>query len=356
VNDVEGIRRRPAMYIGDIGGSGLHHMVWEVLANAVDEFLGGRCSRIDITVNADGAVTVEDDGRGMRVDVVDGKPFPEIALTTFHDAPTLDGHAPHEHVGLHGAGLFPVCALSTYVTLEILTGDAHFRQRFASGVAVSDLERIGTTQRTGTRITFLPDPEVFTSTSFDTGAIARRIEELSYLLPDLNITLRDARHLHFHNPRGLAAWVDSQLRVDEAVTTSRAFEIHDKQEDITVEAAVNWGTQWRFAVESFANINRTTEGGTHVRGLLLGLVGGLRAAAPEAFKGRRTPELESLLSKGLVAIVCVRLNDVEFGRPTRSELVTPRVRNIVKKIVAGRFAHYLQHEPELLRRLVAGAA
>lgn len=352
MNEAEVVRRRPGMYVGDFrDGSGLDHMVSEVLADAVDEFLAGRCSRIEVTLEADGAITIEDDGRGMRTDLVNGRPFPETALTTRHDAPTLDGHAPHEHVGLRGVGLLPVCALSTYLTLDVRREGSHFRQRFERGQAVSALDRIAATRRTGTRITFLPDSEIFSLTSFDTGVIGRRLEELTYLLPGLEVTLQDHRQLHFHHPRGVAAWVDAQLRVDPNVTPSRTFEVQEQLEDIRVEAAASWGNQWHHALESFANINRTTAGGTHDRGLLLGMVAGLRSAAPEACRRKRTAKIEAALSSGLVAIVCVRLDDLEFGDPTRSRLATPRVRDIVKKVVAKSFDVYLRQEPELLRRL-----
>ena len=181
------------MYVGDVDdGSGLHHMVWEVLANSIDELLAGHCTTIDVTILPDGAVAIEDDGRGIRVDDTDGVPFAERALTTFHDTPTMDGHAPHEHLGLRGVGLFAVCALSRYVLLEAYREGAYFKQRFERGVAVSALERLGATNRSGTRLTFLPDSEVFRSTWIDPGLVAAKLRELSFLLPGLKLSLRDA--------------------------------------------------------------------------------------------------------------------------------------------------------------------
>ncbi|MCA9632000.1 MAG: ATP-binding protein, partial [Myxococcales bacterium] len=327
----------------------------EVVANAVDEVLAGRCSRIDVTIEADGAVTVEDDGGGMRTDIVDGMAFPELAFTTLHHTATLDGHAPHEHVGLHGVGLCAVSALSQYVTFETWRDGSRFRQRFERGRPVSKLERVGATELTGTRVTFRPDADIFSLTLFDAERIRKRLEEFAYLLPELTLTLKDRRELQFHHPRGLVAWVEAQLRDDPDVATSRPFYLCEEHEDVIVEVAANWGSQSRSAIESFANINRTTSGGAHVRGLLLGLVAGVRAATPLACKGRRTVDLERAVSRGLVAIVCVRLNDPEFDGPTRSELSTPRVRKIVKKMVENSSRFYLHGEPELLRRITSGA-
>ncbi|MEM7353781.1 MAG: ATP-binding protein [Acidobacteriota bacterium] len=330
--------------------SGLHHMVWEVVANSLDQFLAGRCSRVDVTLLADGAISVDDDGPGIRLDEVDGVSFAEHALTTHHNTPTLDGHAPHVHVGHVGLGLFPICALSSRLALDVFRDGAHFQQHFAAGRATTPLQDRGPTDRTGTRITLHPDPEIFTSTWFDPGLIANRLREISFLLPGLTATVQDQRKHTFHSPDGLTAWVEARTRLDRDFVASRPFAVHGAWEDILVEAAASWGHPFDSSIESFANVERTTEGGTHVRGLLFGLVAGLRTAAPQLCEGRTRSDLERLISRGLVAIVCVRLNDPTYGGPTRDKLVTEGVRDVVQRAVTERFSEYLLKEPELVRR------
>ena len=157
LNSADAIRKRPGMYIGDPrDGSGLAHMVWEVVANAVDEHLAGACNEIGVEVDEAGAITVDDDGRGFPLELVGAKPFAELALTTFHQTPTLDGHAPHTHVSLHGVGVFAVCALSTTLELHVHRHGRHWCQRFAKGHATSAVEDCGPSARLGTRLTFMP--------------------------------------------------------------------------------------------------------------------------------------------------------------------------------------------------------
>jgi DNA gyrase subunit B len=170
MNALEAIRRRPGMYVGDThDGSGLVHMLWEVVANALDEHLAGHCDRIAIEVAEDGAIGVEDNGRGIRLDDVDGVSFAEKALTSFHAGPTLDGHAPHEHIGTRGVGLFAVCALSSRLELQVSRGGRCWRQRFERGLAVSTLQVTGSTETTGTRIVFAPDPGIFAGAGLNRG-------------------------------------------------------------------------------------------------------------------------------------------------------------------------------------------
>jgi DNA gyrase subunit B len=162
---VASVRTRPGMYIGDTSdGSGLHHMLWEVVANALDEHLAGRATSIEVTCNEDGSVAVEDDGAGMPVHLVDGISFAQLALTTLHTTATLDGHAPHAHVGLHGVGIGVVNALSASLVLEIFREGYHHRQQYAAGEPLTPLERIAPTNRTGTNVTRVPDGAILAAT------------------------------------------------------------------------------------------------------------------------------------------------------------------------------------------------
>jgi DNA gyrase subunit B len=352
---LEAIRRRPGMYVGDIhDGSGLVHMLWEVVANALDEHLAGHCDRIAIEVAEDGAISVEDNGRGIRLDAVDGVSFAEKALTSFHTGPTLDGHAPHEHIGTRGVGLFAVCALSAWLELQVSRDGRCWRQRFERGLAVSTLHAIGSTATTGTRIVFAPDPEIFAGSGLNPGPVLARIEEMSYLFPRLTLAFEDRRRHQFHNPDGLASYVRASGTFCGEELPAAMFLFASSAESIFVEVAATWYASPRTSLASFANAMRTTDGGTHVEGLLRGLVSGLRIALPEVCRGRRREDIERVLESGLNAVVCVRLADPEYGRPTKDRLSSPRATAVIERCLAAPFASYLHSEPTLLARISAG--
>jgi DNA gyrase subunit B len=349
MSDAETIRKRAGMYVGDVrNGSAVVFMVEEILANALDEHLAGCCSRISVELAADGAIAVADDGRGIPLGLA------EQALTTFHSTPTLDGHAPHEHVGGHGLGLFPVCALSSRLQLQVERDGRRFSQRFERGVAASAPTDEGPASRTGTRIAFTPDPAIFGQRWQNLIRIAERLREISFLLPSLELSFRDLRQPVFKEPRGLLGYLDR----DAADLASEAwvFSALGELNQISVEVAARWSPRQETSIESFANIERTTHGGTHVKGLLDGLVGALRKEAPLPCQGRSRSELERAVSAGLSAVVCVRLRDPSYGEPTKDRLDTPGARAAVKSRVGDAFATFLQAEPKLLEHFVRALA
>jgi DNA gyrase subunit B len=351
------------MYIGNPwGGSGLAHLLWEVVANALDEHLAGHCDRIAIEIADDGAISVEDNGRGIRVDEIDGVAFAERALTSFHTGPTFDGHAPHQHIGPRGVGLFVVCALSSWLELQVCRDGRRYEQRFERGLAVSKSCGTGVVEMTGTRIVFAPDPAIFSNTGLDPGPVLARFKEMACLFPRLTLAFKDRRAHVFHEPEGLAAYVRASdiFRGAEPLTASLTdtFVCTSSDESILVEVAAVWcrstGSCLGTSLESFANVMRTTEGGTHVDGLLRGLVSGVRQALPDACRGRRREDIERMLTSGLSAVVCVRLDDPEYGRPTKDRLSSPRVAAVVERCIVAPFAAYLRSEPVLLARLADG--
>jgi len=349
ISELESVRKRPGMYVGDIrDGSGLVHMVWEVLANALDEHLAGRCSRIAVEIRQDGAISVDDDGRGFPIHDLEGVSFLERALTRFHWSPTLDGHTPHEHVGLHGVGLFPVNALSSRLTVECFSGGRRYEQHFERGVAVTQLIDAEPASRTGTRVTFVPDPTVFTNPAVDPGSILHRLRELSSLLPGLRLEFEDHRRHRFEQANGLQGFLEPAHE-----GSSDTFVVATSIGEIRVDAAVRWHSYPWSTVESFANIERTTGGGTHVRGMLTGLGSGLRLAARDACRGRRARQLTRVVSQGLNAVVCVRLNHPEYEGPTRDRLSTPAAETAVRDSVAEAFAKVLRDDRQLLSRFVS---
>jgi DNA gyrase subunit B len=335
------------MFVGDVhDGSGLLHMVWELVGNSLDQHLAGRCTRIDVRLEADGSVVVADDGPGMPLTLPDGRPFIEVALTEFHARPTFDGHAPHEHVGssLRGVGLFPLSALSSFLVVEVFRDGEWSRQRFEKGVAVTPLERVGTSERRGTQVTLLPDPAIFPDVWFDAGALAARLREFSYLLPELTLSFRDQREHVYREPRGLVALLDRWSRGESSV--AGRLHVDAVVNEVQVEAAIQW-LRLDSRIESYANIQRTTDGGTHVEGLVAGLVEALREASPK-WKRRSSIRLREVVEDGLHAVVCVRLQDPSFYGPTKDRLMTPAVKESVSSAVQRAFVAFLERNPTSL--------
>lgn len=346
--DVGAIRQRPGMYIGDTAdGSGLVHMVWELVANSLDQHLAGRCRRIDVHLEQDGSVVVDDDGPGIPLVDVGGRPFAEVALTQFHATPTFDGHAPHEHVGagLNGLGLFPLNALSSRLVVDVFRDGLRHTQRFERGFAASGMENVGPATRTGTRVSLQPDPAIFSDTWFNAGTIAARLRELACLLPALTLTFQDRREHVFREPRGLVAFLERTRRGLAPVAGTLVLD--ELVGEVRVEAAVEWHASRWSTVESYANIERTTDGGTHTQGMIEGLTEGLRDAAP-AWKTHPEKRLVEAVSRGLHAIVCVRLHDPTYGSPTKSRLVTPEAKSAVSSAVRATFGPFLQRNGALL--------
>jgi DNA gyrase subunit B len=354
MHDAESIRRRPGMYVGDTtDGAGLMHMLWEVVANSLDEHLAGRCTTVRVELDGR-AITVEDDGRGIPLEPINGVPFAQQALTSFHDTPTLDGHTPHEHIGKVGLGLFPICALSSELRPTVRRGGRCFSQQFSRGIATSILRDDGPTNNRGTRITFVPDDSIFKVARLDGVRVAERLHELAFLLPKLTLSLRDERLQTFSEPEGLLSLVKSKVSLDlrerPTLLATKTFG------QINVEVAAIWSSGGAARVDSFANIERTTDGGTHVNGFRSGLLAGLKRAAPDLCAKYPARELDRALGTGLTAVVCVRLRDPDYNRPTRSRLVTPEARRAVRLCTAEALAEHLHQRRELLDQIETALA
>ena len=348
MNSAEPIRQRPGMWVGDTrDGRGILHMLWEVVANSLDEHLAGRCTVITVEQSPDGSIAVEDNGRGIPLTLIEGIPFAQRALTSFHDTPTLDGHAPHEHIGKVGLGLFPVCALSSRLHLLVKREGRAFSQVFERGIAVSTLRDEGPSTTTGTRVTFLPDPLIFQPNKLSADRISTRLRELSYLLPNLSFEFRARGEQIFREPRGLVALLDA--RTSGSLPALPTFASSGTSGQIVVETAARWTSRTERSIESFANIERTDDGGAHVRGLVQGLLAGLKQAAPQLRAAYPARALSRVLARGLNAIVCVRLADPTYDRPTKSRLVTPEAGFAVKNVITTSFSSFLNEEPRALQ-------
>lgn len=354
MHSIDAIRKRPGMYVGDThDGAGRLQLLWELLANAFDEHLSGACDVIRVEIDAEGAFIVEDNGRGMRVHDVDGLPFAQVALTRFHDAPTLDGHAPHEHLGPRGVGLFPVCVLSEHLALRVFREGREYVQAYARGKPLSPLADVGPTRRQGTCVRVLPDREIFGDLPVETDAITTRLHELSCLFPGLTLHFVDRRERRFHVPDGLSGMLGIALRKEGLCLEEAPFTCAGLVDGIRIEVVAAWTSRYDTRVESFANVCRTTDGGTHVAGLLRGLVHGARQSASLSAADKPARDIERAIGQGLRAVVCVRLADPVYARPTRDRLVTPEVSEAVTKTVAPAFAAWLDRDVAVRTRIAA---
>lgn len=334
------------MYVGDTSdGSGLHHLLWEVVANALDEYLAGRATRIEVTCNEDGSITVDDDGSGFPIHLVDGVPFAQLALTTFHGTATLDGHAPHAHVGLRGVGIAVVNALSSSFTLDVFRGGRHHRQRFVAGERRTELEDVEATERSGTRVTFVPDATIFADAEMSFERIDMRLREIALLNAGLRIELRDDRRRRrsCHHPEGIRGFLADQ---DDLLTCCGVAH------EVQVDVALRWApsTPWDARLQSFANTEPTTGHGTHIDGLLLGIAD---AAVPQwPLRKRHSARVRNVIAGALQAVVHVKVADPTYAGPTKDRLASPEVREAVRAVVADRLAIQLAERPEIRERLV----
>ena len=259
------VRARPAMYIGDVhDGSGLVHLIWEVLGNSVDQFLAGHCTRIEVAVERDGTVVVTDDGPGMPVHDLGGLPFAQVALTQMHDRATMDGHRPHEHLGMRGVGVAVVNVLSERLQLDTWRDGFHYTQVYVRGQPQAALSKLEQTERHGTRVAFLPDAEIFTDPWLDVGTVAKRMRELAWLNPPLVLRLVDGREHHFQEPRGLHGYFE-RTRVNRGAIGPLVVDA--VCDAVHVQAIAEWTPGKLYGhIDSFANVERTTGDGTHVDG------------------------------------------------------------------------------------------
>jgi DNA gyrase subunit B len=347
LDSIAAIRKRPAMFIGDVhAGSGLLHLVLELVANAVDEHLAGRAHRISVTIHADDSVTVEDDGRGIPVEIhASGRPIVEVAFTVLHPTPTFDGHIRHVHLGLHGVGIVAVNALSSSLRVEIARDGHLHRQTYLAGVPTAPLAVVGDTLRTGTRITFAPDPAIFSSTDLDSGILRERLREIACFNPGLVVGFVDER-TEFVYPGGI---IDLAARLGRGTESVPAAPLHVREQrgDIGVEIALRWSLRWSGQLRSFVNQQETLEGGTHVAGARRAWATLLRGAPAQE---RKT--LAKRLDSRAIGIVSVTHHDPDFAGPTKARLASPDVQPVVESVVKTCIEAFVDSHPDDVARLL----
>jgi DNA gyrase subunit B len=353
---LEAVRVRPAMYIGSTGEAGLHHLVYEVVDNSVDEALAGFCSEIYVTVHIDNSVTVVDNGRGIPVGPHEsGLDAAEVVLTKLHAGGKFDKGAYKVSGGLHGVGISVVNALSEPLEVEIWRDGKVYRQSYSRGTPTSRLENTGVTDRRGTKITFKPDPQIFETITFSFDTLSQRLRELSFLNRGILITLedeRDNKKHRFQYAGGISSFVEHLNRNKETLPTS-PIAIEGERDGVAVEIAMQWNDGYAENIHCYANNINTHDGGSHLagfRGALTRSLNGYAIAAGsikegEGFEGEDTRE-------GLTAVVSVKVPNPQFEGQTKAKLGNSEVKGIVESIVNERLQSFLEEHPQDAKRVV----
>jgi len=365
---LEAVRKRPGMYVGSTDGRGLHHLVWEVVDNSVDEHLAGHARRISVAILRDGGVEVSDDGRGIPVEEhpKERKPAVEVVLTKLHAGGKFDQQAYAVSGGLHGVGVSVVNALSRRTEVEVSRGGHRHNIRFARGRKTKSLERTGSTRKHGTVVRFWPDEDIFDTVEFDDETIATRLRETALLNPGLRIDFADQRadrrrSVTFNYSKGLADFVNELMADDEPllskpVSISRSEVVHGKA--MACDIALNWAAGgFDERVRSYVNIIRTVDGGAHEEGFRKAITGTVNrwGQANKAFRRGETALTGEDLREGLVAVLSVKMPDPQFEGQTKGKLGSAIMRSFVERCVNEALADWLDANPSLGRKVVKKA-
>jgi DNA gyrase subunit B len=357
---LEAVRKRPAMYIGSTGPSGLHHLVYEVVDNSIDEALAGFCDQINVTLHIDGSVTVVDNGRGIPADRHEsGKSAAEIVMTVLHAGGKFDNDSYKVSGGLHGVGVSVVNALSESLDLEIWRNGQVHEQSYERGHPTAELQTTGTTRRRGTKITFKPDPEVFETTEFSFDTLAQRLRELAFLTNGIIITLddeRDGKNHRFQYEGGIVSFV-KHLNRNKVVVNDKPIYMRGERDKIEAEIALQWNDGYAETLYSFANNINTHEGGTHLSGFRSALT---RTVNYYAGKNNLAKDLKESVSgddirEGLTAVISVKIPNPQFEGQTKTKLGNTEAKGIVETIINDKLGAYLEENPAVARKIIGKA-
>jgi len=358
---LEAVRKRPGMYIGSTGTRGLHHLVWEVVDNSIDEALVGACKNINITIHPDNSISVEDDGRGFPVGMHPklGKPAVEVALTVLHAGSKFGGGGYKVSGGLHGVGVSVVNALSEWLEVEVKREGKVFYQKYERGNPTTELKEIGTTRTTGTKVSFKPDDKVFDETEYSFETLEYRLRELAFLNKGIKITLKDERdgtEKSFQYEGGIVSFV-KYLNKNREVLHKEPIYFESKREDTEVEIAIQYNDGYAESIFSFVNNISTLEGGSHMLGF--------KAAVTKVINdyGRKykfIKENDSNLigedvREGMSCVISIKLTDPQFEGQTKTKLGNPEVRGIVDSIVTENLEGFMEENPAEAKVIVEKA-
>ena len=360
---LEAVRKRPAMYIGDISAKGLHHLVYEVVDNSIDEALAGFATQIDVTINENNSITVVDNGRGIPVDMheKENKSALEVVLTVLHAGGKFDKGSYKVSGGLHGVGVSCVNALSTFLRAEIRRNGKVYAQEYSCGKPTSDLQIVGDSDTTGTSISFLPDSSIFTVTVYDYNTLANRLRDLAFLNAGITLTLTDKRQIEDGKPRheeffskdGLREFVE-YIDSNKESLINDVIHLNTERQGIPVEVALTYNTSYNENVYSFVNNINTIEGGTHLSGFRRGLTTTLKKYAEDA---KMLEKVKVEISgddfrEGLTAVVSVKVMEPQFEGQTKTKLGNSEVMGAVSAAVSDALRTYLEEHPTQAKTIV----
>ena len=363
---LEAVRKRPAMYIGDVGKRGLHHLIYEVVDNSIDEALAGHCTKITVFFNKDGSITVEDNGRGIPVDMhkEEKKPAVEVVMTVLHAGGKFDKDTYKVSGGLHGVGVSVVNALSEWLWVEVQRDGKIYKQDYKIGVTQNKLKEIGKTKKSGTRVCFMPDSGVFNTTTFEYDIIAERLRELAYLNKGLEINLRDKREEDgqsdsFKFKGGLSDFV-KYLDEHNNPLHNKVITVTKEDGDIPVDVALRYGNTYNDNILTFVNNINTIEGGTHLSGFRSALTRAMNnhASKNNLIKTKKTEKLSLTgedFREGLTAIISVKVPEPQFEGQTKTKLGNGEVKGLVDKVVYEGILDFLEENPSIGRKVIEKA-
>jgi DNA gyrase subunit B len=358
---LEAVRKRPAMYIGSTGTTGLHHLVYEVVDNSIDEALAGFCDQVNVQIHIDNSVTVIDNGRGIPVDRhASGKSAAEVVLTVLHAGGKFDNDSYKVSGGLHGVGISVVNALSELLELEIWRGGQVYQQTYERGAPHRDLEVTGTTKKRGTKVTFRPDSQIFETIEFSFDTLAQRLRELAFLNGGVTITIDDERDGKAHKflyEGGIVSFVQ-YLNQNKASVNDKPIYMRGDKDGIDAEIALQWNDGYAETLYSFANNINTHEGGTHLSGMRSAM---RRTVNSYAGRNNLSKDLKDAtisgddIREGLTGVISVKIPRPQFEGQTKTKLGNTEVKGIVEAIVNDKLGAYLEENPNVAKRIIAKA-
>jgi DNA gyrase subunit B len=362
---LEAVRKRPGMYIGSTGPRGLHHLVYEIVDNSVDEALAGHCDNIDVVITAKGHIRVSDNGRGIPVDMhpVEKKPAVEVVLTVLHAGGKFGGGGYAVSGGLHGVGASVVNALSSTLAVEVHREGHIWRQSYTIGVPDAPLAKGEKTDRTGTTIEFVPSPEIFETVEFDYETLRQRFQQMCFLNKGLRISVKDERNGQndtYHYEKGLSDYVEylnSAKKVDVVHDEIISIETENDEKNMSVEIAMQWTTGYNEGVHTYANTINTHEGGTHEEGFRAALTGLLNKYAREKnlLKEKDDNLTGDDVREGLTAVISVKLTEPQFEGQTKTKLGNTEAKAFVQRVVNDQLGDWFERNPNQAKEVVRKA-
>ena len=361
LNGLEAVRKRPAMYIGSTGRDGLHHLVYEVVDNSVDEASAGFCDTITVRIRIDNSIQVDDNGRGIPVDMhkTEGVSAAEVVMTKLHAGGKFDRESYKISGGLHGVGVSVVNALSSHLELEVRREGKVYRQSYERGVPTAPLKEVGKTRGRGTTVTFMPDPEVFEETEFSFDILSNRMRELAFLNKGIRIILIDERtdeKAEFYYQGGIVSFVEF-INKNKGVLHKKPIYIEGEKDDCFAEVAIQYNDTYGESVFSYANSINTTEGGTHLSGFRSALTRAINNYAVQNgfLKNGKDSIRGEDVREGLAAVISVKIREPQFEGQTKTKLGNSEVKGLVEGIVYDKLTTYFEEHPPVARAIIGKA-